>query len=278
MNRSTYFFKRAFIIVGLSIPALAVASVLAITSSANAISQGFSSDESLASGTLVSLLKSGDGTIVVPSELDRNNIAGVVVDKEDATVALSNDENQIQVATTGVANLYVTDLYGEIRAGDPIGISPIRGVGAKAITNGKIVGVAQTDFDASQAERTVLVQKADGESEEARVGSVFVAVQIGYYAVSAEEGQRATGLQQLGSSLAGKEVSAIKVFISLIIALTGMIAAVVILYSGIKSSFTAVGRNPLARFSIFRGLKRISFFSLLIFVIALVAGYAILRL
>ena len=73
---------------------LAITSILAITSSANAISQGFSSDEPLASGTLVSLLKSGDGTIVVPSELDRNNIAGVVVDKEDATVALSSISRQ----------------------------------------------------------------------------------------------------------------------------------------------------------------------------------------
>lgn len=270
--------KNGFAAISFSLAALAIVCLLAITSSANAISQGFSAEEDLASGTLVSIKESGSNTVVVPAELDYGNIAGVVVNKNDSTVALSDGENQVQVTTNGVANIYVTNLYGDIKVGDPIGVSPIRGVGAKAITNGKIVGVAQTNFDSAKAERTVSVKKADGGSEEAKVGSVMIAVQIGYYAVSAEEGQRATGLQQLGSSLAGRPVSAIKVFLSLIIALTGMITAAIILYAGVKSGFTAVGRNPLARLSIFKGLKRISIFSLSIFIIALLVGYAILRL
>lgn len=278
MRRHICLFKRSLAVVGFSFAALAMLSLLAITSSANAISQGFFAEEDLASGTLAALKESGTGTVVVPAELEHNNIAGVIVNKNDTTVALSDDENQVQVTTNGIANLYVTDLYGDIKVGDPIGISPIRGVGAKAISNGKIVGVAQTNFDGEQADRTVSVQKADGETEEARVGSVLVAVQIGYYAVSAEDGQKATGLQQLGSSLAGKPISAVKVFVSLIIAVTGSIAAAVILYAGVKSGFTAVGRNPLARLSIFRGLKRISIFSLSIFIIALLVGYAILRI
>lgn len=278
MNLHTDLVRRGFAFIGLNLIALVTISLLAITSSANAISQGFFAQEDLASGTLVSLKESGTETIVVPAELEYNNIAGVIVNKKDTTVALSDDENQVQVTTNGIANLYVTDLYGDIKVGDPIGISPIRGVGAKAISNGKIVGVAQTNFDVAKAERTVSVQKANGESVETKVGSVLVAVQIGYYAVSAVDGQKATGLQQLGSSLAGKEVSAVKVFIALIIALTGTIAAAVILYAGVKSGFTAVGRNPLARLSIFRGLKRISIFSLSIFIIALLVGYAILRI
>lgn len=278
MSRHINFVKRGFAVIGCSLAVLAGVSLLAMTSAASAISQGFFSDEQLASGTLVSLRESDRNTTVVPSELDHGGIVGVVVNKEDSTVAVSNGENQVQVATSGIVNLYVTDLYGEIRTGDPIGISPIRGVGAKAVTNGKIVGIAQTDFDPDQAERTVSVQRSNGKTEEARVGSASIAVQVGYYAVSAEEGQRATGLQYLGSILAGRPVSAVKVFISLIIALTGMIVGAVILYSGIKSSFTAVGRNPLARLSIFKGLKRVSFFSLLIFILALSTGYAILRL
>lgn len=278
MNRHINILRRGFAVFGFSLAALALLSLLAMTSAASAISQGFFSDEKLASGTLVSLQESNGDTTVVPSEQDHNNIAGVVVNKGDSTVALSNGDNQVQVATSGIANIYVTDLYGEVRTGDPIGISPIRGVGAKAITNGKIVGVAQTDFDSSKADRSVSVEKSNGKKEEAKVGSVLVAVQVGYYAVSAEEGQRATGLQQLGSSLAGKQVSAVKVLISLIIALTGMIAGAVILYSGVRTSFTAVGRNPLAGLNIFKGLKRISFFSLLIFILALSTGYAILRI
>lgn len=278
MIRQTNLLKRGFAVIGFNLAALAVLSILAMSSSANAISQGFFADEDLASGTLVSIKGNGSNTIIVPAELENNNIAGVVVDKHDSTVALSESENQVQVTTNGVANLYVTDLYGDIKVGDPIGISPIRGVGAKAISNGKIVGVAQTNFDASRSTRTVSVKKANGDTVEAKVGSVMVAVQIGYYAVSAEEGQRTTGLQQLGGNLAGKPVSAVKVLISLIIALTGTIAAAIILYGGVKSGFTAVGRNPLARLSIFNGLKRISIFSLSIFIIALMVGYAILRI
>jgi hypothetical protein len=278
MSQHVNLLKRSFAVIGFSLVALSILSLVAMTSLANAISQGFSANEDLASGTLVSMKESGSDTIVVPAELNYNNIAGVVVNKNDSTVALSDDESQVQVTTNGVANLYVTDLYGDIKVGDPIGISPIRGVGAKAITNGKIVGVAQTNLDSDNTERTVNVTKDNGDTVEAKVGSVLIAVQIGYYAVSAEDGQKATGLQQLGSSLAGKQVSAVKVIISLIIAVSGTIAAAVILYAGVKSGFTAVGRNPLARLSIFRGLKRISIFSLTIFVLALVAGYAILRI
>lgn len=277
MSRQLNILKRGIALFGFSLVALAVLSLLAMSSLANAISQGFSADEDLASGTLVSIKENQANTVVVPAESEYNNIAGVVVNKNDSTVALSDNENQIQVTTNGVANLYVTNLYGDIKVGDPIGISPIRGVGAKAITNGKIVGVAQTNFDSNTA-KTVSVKKANGETTDAKVGSVLVAVQIGYYAVSSEEGQKTTGLQQLGSSLAGKQVSAVKVFISLIIALTGTIAAAIILYGGVKSGFTAVGRNPLARLSIFNGLRRISMFSMAIFIIALIAGYAILRL
>jgi hypothetical protein len=278
MNQHVNYVKRGLVCAGLILAALSTIGLLSISSLASAISQGFFASEDLASGTLVSLKESGTETIVVPADSENNNIAGVVVNKDDSTVALSDGDNQVQVTTNGIANLHVTDLYGEIKVGDPIGVSPIRGVGAKAISNGKIVGVAQTNFDSEQADRTVSVQKANGESEEAKVGSVLIAVQIGYYAVSAEEGQKATGLQQLGSSLAGRPVSTVKVLVSLIIAVTGTVAAAVILYAGVKSGFTAVGRNPLARLSIFKGLKRISIFSLSIFIIALLVGYAILRI
>lgn len=279
MLQYTGLLKRGFAVVSLSLGALLVISLLSITSSANAISQGFSADEDLASGTLVSIKEEGSDTIVVPSELEYANIAGVIVNKNDSTVALSDNEDQVQVTTNGVANLYVTDLYGDIKVGDPIGTSPIRGVGAKAVSNGKIVGVAQTNFGSdNQSTRTIPITKANGDVIQAKVSSVLVAVQIGYYAVSAEDGQRATGLQQVGNTLAGRPVSAVKVLLALIIALSGLIAAAVILYSGIKSSFTAVGRNPLARLSIFRGLKRVSVFSFIIFIVAMSVGYAILRL
>ena len=165
MNQHTDLVRRGLAFVGFSLIALVTIGLLAISSSASAISQGFFSDEPLASGTLVSLKESGRKTSVVPSELAYDSLVGVVVNKEESTVAVSNGENQLQVATSGIANLYVTDLFGPINTGDPIGISPIKGVGAKAIANGKIVGIAQTNFDPNQAERTISVQKSGGENE-----------------------------------------------------------------------------------------------------------------
>lgn len=243
----------------------------------SAISQGYLADRELPSGTLVAL-SSDQPNKVVPADISQKHIVGVAVKTGDSTLSLDASGTQLQVATSGTANVHVTDLLGPIKSGDPIGVSPIEGVGAKAVGNAMIIGVAQGDFNPDTSSRTVTVEKDDGSSQEASVGSVPVAIHVGYYAVSDQDSAVPGGLQELGNTLAGRPVSALKIFIALTLAVAGLGAASVILFSGVRSSLTSIGRNPMAKTSIYSGLRKVVAVSLVIFTGALVTSYLVLRL
>jgi hypothetical protein len=57
-----------------------------------------------------------------------------------------------------------------------------------------------------------------------------------------------------------------------------LIAAIAVLYSGVRSSVISIGRNPMGRKSIFRALLEIILTSILILIIGLFAVYLLLKL
>ena len=68
--------------------------------------------------------------------------------------------------------------------------------------------------------------------------------------------------------------------IYLSIAITGLsiIVAITVLYSGVRNSIISIGRNPLSKKSIFRGLLEIILTAFLILIIGLFAVYLLLKL
>jgi len=85
-------------------------------------------------------------------------------------------------------------------------------------------------------------------------------------------------LQRIGQAVAEKEVSPIRIYLSMGIVTLSILAAIVMLYSGIRNGVISIGRNPMSKKSIFRALLEVILTSILILVIGLFAVYLLLKL
>ena len=191
------------VLVGVTIPALAVTPV----------SQSYLTDKTIPLGSLVAL--DGDSADkVIPADPDSvKNLIGVTINDSTPLVLTSGNSNSALVATSGIAPTLVSNLNGEIELGDQITASPIAGVGMKATTNTKVIGVAQSQVSSKKTE-TVNV---NGKDEEIEIGEIRLLVSVGYHYQEPEKTLIPLALQNIANAMAGKKVDPLPIIISLII-------------------------------------------------------------
>lgn len=223
----------------------------------NTTSQGYKSDVKLASGTLVSS-KANDNTYVEPSGVaNRKRILGVVVGTNTSTIAFGGGENSAQIVNGGIVPVLVSDLNGQIKVGDPISVSPIGGTAMLADTKGKIIGTADQNFkDIDIVEKTkVEVTDINGKKS---VNVSLLNVQINIQDWSPTGGVRSNAFldstRDFVSNIAGKPVSDVQAFSTLIIAILALLISGIMLYSSVSSSVISIGRNPLSKGIVRRNL------------------------
>lgn len=250
------------VLVGVTIPALAVTPV----------SQSYLTDKTIPLGSLVAL--DGDSADkVIPADPDSvKNLIGVTINDSTPLVLTSGNSNSALVATSGIAPTLVSNLNGEIELGDQITASPIAGVGMKATTNTKVIGVAQSQVSSKKTE-TVNV---NGKDEEIEIGEIRLLVSVGYHYQEPEKTLIPLALQNIANAMAGKKVDPLPIIISLIIFIVTMIIVISLVYSIVRSSIISVGRNPLAQSAVYRNAIQMSVLVLAIIAVATIAIYLIL--
>jgi hypothetical protein len=108
------------------------------------ISQGFFTNDQASVGSIISLKKDSSDQVEVANSSNVSNLLGVVVNDGNSLLTLTSGQaRQIQVATSGIVQVLVSNINGNISQGDPITASPIAGVGMRATTTTRIVGNAQ---------------------------------------------------------------------------------------------------------------------------------------
>lgn len=237
------------ILTGLLIGGMSIARAV----SAN-ISYSYAGDKDIVTGSLVSLDSEIDN-FVEPANLNTaNKLVGITVAVDDSLVAIDSADNKIQIATSGVVNALVSDVNGTIKTGDQIAVSPFNGVGMKAEPGSRIVGLAQTALGAN-GNKAVPKEVTDKNSKKQtiNVGFVRVSIAIGSVPRAAEEAQQNV-LQRIAKSITGHYVSTTRLVVSSIIAIIALLALVTLIYTSVYGTILAVGRNPLAKSSIFRAL------------------------
>ncbi len=262
---------------GLSIViALSVITVMPLAKAVTLFSQGFFTNNAIPSGSIVSLEKNSSDHVEVTTTDNATSILGVVVDSANSQLSVSSGQkSQVQVATSGLAKVLVSDINGKILAGDPITASPIAGVGMKATSNVKVVGIAQEAFpNSTQSQQSYTDQKK--QKHNVLVGETPVQVSVSYFYKQPDKTLIPSALQNIANALAGKTVNTVPILISMGIFLIMIITVVSIIYAMIHSSIISVGRNPMSQAAVYRNVVQLSTIVVVIIAVSIVAIYLVL--
>lgn len=246
--------------------------------------QSYTAKQKIDYGSIVELVSQDTKEVKVASKEQVKNMFGVVIDPQQIPIRVSsgNLENETYVAVTGTYNVLVSTENGEIAAGDYITLSSINGIGMKAGTEEvPVLGRAVSGFNSGSVSRgSAEIKDVNGNLiTTAKLGSIPVTIEV-----QRNPNEKSTkakvpeALERIGQAIAEKEVSAIRIYISLAITAVSLVTALLVLYTGVRSSVISIGRNPMSKRSILRALLQIILASFLILVIGLFAVYLLLRL
>lgn len=222
------------------------------------ISQGYTTKDKLSIGSIVSLQKNTTDTVNAANTGNVGSLFGVVITDGSSLLSLSNGgTTQVQVATSGVVQVLVSDINGKVNQGDQITASPINGVGMRATNSAKVIGISQGDLADSRASKQTYKDK-DGKEQTVVLGEVPVLLNVTYFFKQPEKTVIPGAIQNVANALAGKTVKPLPVIVSSAVFLITLIVVASIIYSMIRNSIISVGRNPLSQSAVYRNVLQMS--------------------
>jgi type IV secretory pathway VirB2 component (pilin) len=259
----------------------AILTLVAIAAPAGAasanISHAYHSTNTIPNGSIVSLDPNQSDYVVGANTSNGSRLLGVAVASTDSLLAVDPSSSTIQVATSGNANVLVSTLNGDIKVGDQVAVSPFNGLGMKATPGAHVIGLAQSAFSAdSDGATTKQVKDKSGKSTALHLGYTRISIAIGT-ASTASNAPQTSSLQKLAKALTGHTVSTARVIIALVVAIVALAALVTLIYASIYGSIISIGRNPLAKFAIFRTLGSVLGMAALTGLIATLTIYFLLK-
>jgi hypothetical protein len=272
-------FEKLLLAAGLVLFGLFAVKVLAQN-----VTQSYQSDTALQNGVIVRLTEKAGNKIEPLTAAKQTDMLGVVVAPGDAPVALSNngDQSQTFVATFGQYDVVVSNQNGPVKVGDYLTISSADGVGMKADKKQLIIlGKALKAFDGqSAAESTTMLVDSSGAKKTVSLGRIPVDISVAHNPLYQPENPNGVPnwLARAVQIVTNKPVGAVRVYASLAAMIVAVVIAGTLLYSGVRSSMAAVGRNPLAKKLIMRNLLQVVLLALIIVSIGLFAVYLLLKL
>lgn len=197
----------------------------------------------------------------------------------DPIISIQLDGNEGQpVAKTGIANVNVTNINGPIKKGDYITSSAVTGKGQKAEKSGYMIGTALADFSNSGDKMTV-----DGKSISS--GQIPVSLNVQYVDLYSNLSPAANKFLKSLDSILLASIQDPTQFTRLV---RYLVAAVIVLGAFIISFFTfsksmaksveAIGRNPLAKNSIYFSLLVNVFVTVITIIAGLATAYILIKL
>jgi hypothetical protein len=248
----------------------------AVSEAVTTISQGFSTKDQVALGSIVSLEKGSTDQVDIATTANVNSIMGVVINDNSSLLSLSSEKgSQVQVATSGLVQVLVSDINGDISQGDSITASPISGVGMKATSNTKIIGIAQGNL-ADEGSSDESYTDKSGKKHTVKVGEAPVLINVSYFYKQPDKTIIPSAIQNIANAFAGKTVDTLPILISAGIFIVTMVVVASIVYSMIRSSIISVGRNPMSQSAIYRDMLQMSALVVGILVVAVAAIYMVL--
>ena len=272
------FLGRLKVILGCLGVALVVSYLVPVSAASANISHSFNTSTSIRDGSLVSLDPKKSDYVIPANTSNGKQLVGVVVISDDSLLAVDSGAStgRVQVATSGSVNSLVSTLNGNIKVGDAISVSFFNGVGAREIAGARVIGIAQTALNTtSDGAKQETITDTTGTSKQIAVG--YVKLSISLNASSAGGGNDLNGLQRFAASLTGRTVSTLRIVISLVVTLVTFLALISLIYSSIYGGILSIGRNPLAKYAVFRTLLSVLGIAIAMSAVAAVLVYFLLH-
>ena len=251
------------------------------------VGDGFTSDiyttkKPLQAGTVVMVDPENSTGVLAASQDKIEKAFGIVVSSNRLPLQLNISSSQVYVATSGRHQALVTSENGPIEAGDLLAVSSLSGTLTKAADDQELVfAKALATFDGkNNTTGTFTLKDTTGRPiKQIGIGSIPIVITI----IKNPELKSTTValpafLQRVGRAVAEKEVSPLRVYFGAAIVVLSVIAAIVILSSGIRSSIISIGRNPLSRKSIYRSLIQVVLTAVIVLSIGMFTVYLLLKL
>lgn len=245
-----------------------------LASAITPVSQSYASNGKLSVGSIVSLKDNSEDEVVASTNTNADNIIGVVINADSSPIVVSNGQaNQVQVARDGTIKVFVSDINGKVSVGDHITASPISGVGMKANSNVRVVGVVQSEPSST---KQTTYKDSEGNTQTVNLSEATVLVNVSYFFKEPDKTIIPSAIQNVANALAGKTVGTLPIVISLAIFIITIIVVVSIIFSMVKSSIISVGRNPMSQSAIYRDLVQLSALVLVILGVGMTSIYLVL--
>lgn len=265
------------------VAAVFVGAAALATVDAQAVSRTYDSPGNVQKGMIVMIDPKDSKKIKPLTNATDKSMLGVVVSANDTVISLTGDgtTSQVYVASDGKYNVLVSTQNGPIKKGDILSISSLDGIGMKADTTQSVVlGKALSDFDGRQNVSGVMTLKTNSGNRKVSIGFVAVDISIAHnpMQVSVTGPPVPAFLKKAGDVITGKQVSTVRLYVALLVLLITLFVSGSLMYGGVRSSLVAIGRNPLAKGAVGRGLVQVVVLGIIIFVIGMFSIYLILKI
>ena len=248
---------------------------------AQAVTQGYGSEQTMQRGMLVQLKKGDTTKVETVKQADASKMYGVVVAANDAPVTLSSEGKKVFVATAGHYDALVSTQNGEVKPGDYIAVSAVDGIGMKGGEKDAIVvGRALSGFDGkTNPIGTTSVKDSAGGTQSVTIGRVQADITVAKNPLfKADAPNLPEILRKASESIAGKPVNPVRVYVAIFVFVVTAFVAGTLMYGGVRSAIISIGRNPLGKKSIIRGMIQIIITGLTVFISGIFGVYLLLKL
>lgn len=257
---------------------LAVVIPVSVSAASANLSHSFHAEQSIPNGSLVTVDPKKSDYIQLANTSNDTHLLGVSVTSADSLLAINPSTSNVQVAIAGTANVLVTNENGNIQTGDQVSASPFNGIGMEAEPGVRVIGIAQTSFPGNASTSTTeMVKDKSGVSQKISVGYIRLTIAIASGNTTTGGSDQVNALQKLIKSLTGKTIPTFRILLGMLVALLSFISLIALIYSSVYASIISVGRNPLARGTVFRTLLIVMGVAFLTIIIASITVYFLLR-
>jgi len=271
-------FKRSFWLAGGACLALLLCLSLTL-GQVMAIARGYeTADTGLQTGMVAALSTEGAATVERATQNNVKRVVGVVTTFDTSSVTIASGQTKILVESEGQVEAYISDLNGQVKQGDQLIMSPLKGILMKASENNtsSVLAIAAQNVEPTAESLTYTAEK-DGSQKETKITKATVNLNV-----QGSNGGSGVGsdspLAKLGQAIVGKNVGEARVLAALLVFIIVLIAEGGIIYGAVTSAITALGRNPMAQKVIRREIAQVILVAIGVLLVGLAAVYGILWL